>query len=153
MERDEEFDRRSADAGRWLDGEMSEPERAAFQRRLESDPELAHEVELLRAVRETVRRRPRLAAPPGFAARVIRAVRPGEGESPWLVLEPFVRGLAAAASILLLVSLGMWLFLERGPRDSFTAGPIRPSAMERALLGDASSGGFESLFEASRESR
>lgn len=97
--------------GRWFDGELPEKDRAGadaeMRRRLADDPDLANSVEFLQAVRDVVRGRERISVSPGFASRVSGAVFGAGGESPWVVAGPFIRTLAMAASVLLVLSLGL----------------------------------------------
>jgi anti-sigma factor RsiW len=148
MERDDTMDRDEWDAegerqrelARWFDGELPEDRRPEVEARLRRDPEATQHLESFEAVRSVIRSRPRPAAPAGFAGRVVRAAL-GGSESPWAVLEPFVRRLALAASVLLLVSIGVWLALRDADVDRsgatyrLSAGLPR-SAMERAMLGE-----------------
>ena len=134
-------DESNRDLHRWFDGEMSESEREAMESSIREDADLEQAAQFLDTVREEIRARPRITASAGFTDRVVRAVLPkAVSESPLVVLEPFVRGLAAAAMILFAISIGMWLFLDREPSDSLTAGPIRLSSVERALLGETVDG-------------
>lgn len=100
---------------RFLDGRMSTDEARAFERRIESEPELARTLGLHRAIGEVLRRAVRLPGP-GLAAeqlaRALEAARdlPVPARSP---ARPFplatVPLLAAAAGLIaLVVALAIW---------------------------------------------
>ena len=127
--------------GRWFDVELSDERKDAVRERVEQDPDAAHTIEFYSNVRETVRRKPRLSASAGFSDRVLGAVLGSRAESPWVVLEPFVRGLALAASVLLFVSIGLWMFVGHSPIGDGAQGDrlargLPVSVTERAMLGE-----------------
>ncbi len=132
-------DEDSSELDRWFDGELEAERAAELADRIESDSDAREAIEFYQRIRDEMRARPRPSAPVGFAARIARAVR--DEESPSVILLPFVRGMAVAASIFLVVSVGFGLFSRPGSdRDAghriLTAGLPR-SAVERVLLGEA----------------
>jgi len=127
--------------GRWFDGELRGEDAATIERRVREDRELGDETRFLKAVRAAFRSRERLAAGPGFTDRILEAVFPPGADSVWILVGPLVKRLAVAASIVLLVSVGLGLVFFGAPDDGLAAGPIRPSSLERALLGAPGGGG------------
>lgn len=128
--------------GRWFDGELTHARERAARERVDRDPDAAHTIEFYASVRESVREQPRVTASAGFSDRVLGAVLGSKPESPWVVLEPFVRGLALAASVLLVVSIGLWMFVDRSPiggdggQGERLARGLPVSVTERAMLGE-----------------
>lgn len=102
----------------YLDGELSEAEAAAVARAVEADPQLARELDRLRAVKELVAALPRQPAPAELASRVLaQAGREGRfaARAPWGVR---LARLAAAAVVVIAVGLGVTMvcYLARPPR-------------------------------------
>jgi anti-sigma factor RsiW len=133
----DESGKQAEDLNRWFDGELPSEEGSRVERAMRERPDLADEARFLEAVRQTVRGRERIRASSGMSARILEAVLPGAAEPVWILVEPLVKRLAVAASILLLASLALGVIFSAPPRERGGAGPIRISAVERALLGDA----------------
>jgi hypothetical protein len=96
----------------YLDGELSQAQLGRVQDAIRGDPQLAAELEALRAVRKLLRGLPRASAPHGFTERVVgRAERAGALEvSAAPVRRPaawWLGRLAAAAVILVAVGVGV----------------------------------------------
>ena len=124
----------------YLDGELSEADAAAVARALQADPQLAGELERLRAVRQLVASLPRESAPAGLASRVLAQARPA-GRAPWTAR---LARLAAAAVVLVAVGLGVTMvyYLSKAPRAdqgqvASTDAPERPAVAAVAALAAA----------------
>lgn len=98
----------------YLDGELTDAERAAVERLLATDPAARALLDELRRTAELVAALPRAAAPPDFVenavARLERAALLGEAASPVGTARQawWARGLALAASLALVATAG-WL--------------------------------------------
>ena len=118
----------------YLDGELSEADAAAVARALQADPQLAGELERLRAVRQLVASLPRESAPAGLASRVLAQARPA-GRAP---------GPGGLARLAVAVGLGitMLCYLSKAPRAdqghvALTDAPERPAVAAAGALAAA----------------
>ena len=121
----------------YLDGELSEADAAAVARALQADPQLAGELDRLRAVRRLVASLPRESAPAGLASRVLAQARPA-GRAPRAAR---LARLAAAAVVLVAVGLGITMvcYLSKPPRAgqdevALTPAPERPAVAAAGAL-------------------
>ena len=122
----------------YLDGELGQPTRREVDAALAQSPQLRAELDALRRTAALVRALPRQDAPPGFADRVLAAIR-AEAEEPAAAPHPapgrFRRWLPAAiaAAACLLVALVTLLAPPRGgdPEHARRLGTAAPHAHEQ----------------------
>ncbi len=127
----------------YLDGALSSTDAAAVKKALAVEPELAEELDALRATRALVRRLPREHAPDDFARRVVARLERRSLLEPGLIEKPSPsrRRLvlaAAAAAVFLTAGVGTYVALLVFPRGTPSVvsspqrhGPDQPIALAK----------------------
>lgn len=119
----------------YLDGELSSPERGAFELHLEACAACRQAVETERALKSAIRALPRHAPPPGLTQRVRNALpRPTPARAPL----PWYRSMPALAAGLALFLLGgvVGRLALAPPSGELAASRDVVAAHVRALVGD-----------------
>jgi anti-sigma factor RsiW len=114
----------------WLDGECDAAEAARVEAHVAACAACRREAELLRGSAALLARLPGLAAPAGFDARIVAAVR--NTSTPAGRVFHLRPGVAAAAAAVVAVAAGVWWFA--GSRDASSPGVL--SAREEEALAE-----------------
>jgi hypothetical protein len=108
---------------RHLDGDLAEAEEKAFQEQLAAEPELQAELASMERLRNAVRSFAEQEEPPGELSALLEPLR--RSSPPPITVRPFYRWLAAAATLI----LGVTVLVEVARQNP---GPQLPESLSRA---------------------
>lgn len=119
----------SASIEMYLDGRMSPAEQRAFEARMKRDPELARLVKLQQAIDASLQRMyaPR-AGDEAEAAQHLKQLHSLQQSGPYLRIPVY----AAAIAAVVLLTAGLFIWIELRPPTPFSEGPPRQQSMEQS---------------------
>jgi hypothetical protein len=114
----------------YIDGALTESERAAFERRLQTEPELSHELDELRATVTLLNNLPALKAPRDFTLDARYARR-----SSFFFTSAAFSALSTAAAVILFALGAYVLTVNKAPTSAPTSGGAAQSAFAFTATG------------------